>query len=252
MLVSEKSQTSVRTTTQIISAFLKSRGYDLDDYNLSCMTTLRRQSSVRMNKAQEIIEDQLGDPDQIWTLHWDGKIIKSLTHVGKDCEHVAVLLTGICGKEVLLSVIDVEAQSNAENETKRIIEVLNEYNIEFSSIAALVFDTTSLNTGNKQGIVVRLETEFGRSLLQLACRHHIYELVCGASCSVVYGATTGPKEPVFQKLIENWESLDLKKYSKLKLSRNQRELSLIVNQIVPFLQDWLLNSCKGNLRHDYL
>ena len=60
------------------------------------------------------------------------------------------------------------------------------------------------------------------------------------------------KEPVFQKLIENWESLDLNKYSKLKLSRNQRELSLAVNQIVPFLQDWLLNSCKGNLRHDYL
>ena len=224
----------------------------MDDYNLSCMTTLRRQSSVRMNKAQEIIEDQLGDPNQIWTLHWDGKIIKSLTHVGKDCEHVAVLLTGTCGKEVLLSVIDVEAQSNAENETKSIIEVLNEYNIEFSSIAALVFDTTSLNTGHRSGIVVRLETEFGRSLLQLACRHHIYELVCGASCSVVYGATTGPKEPVFQKLIDNWESLDLKKYSKLKLSRNQRELSLIVNQIVPFLQDWLLNSCKGNLRHDYL
>ena len=59
MLVSEKSQTSVRTTTQIISAFLKSRGVDLDDYNLSCMTPLRRQSSVRMNKAQEIIEDHL-------------------------------------------------------------------------------------------------------------------------------------------------------------------------------------------------
>ena len=79
---------------------------------------------MRMNKAQEIIEDQFGDPDQIWTLHWDGKIIKSLTHVGKDCEHVAVLLTGICGKEVLLSVIDVEAQSNAENETNALLRCL--------------------------------------------------------------------------------------------------------------------------------
>ena len=165
---------------------------------------------------------------------------------------MAVLLTGICGKEVLLSVIDVEAQSNAENETRCIIDVLNEYNIAFSSIAALVFDTTSLNTGHRQGIVVRLETEFGMSLLQLAYRHHIYELVCGASCSVVYGATTGPKEPVFQKLIENWESLDIKEYSTLKLPRQQRELSLLVEQVVPFLQDWLLNSCKGSMRHDYL
>ena len=252
LLVAEKSQTSIRTTTQIISAFLKDKGYDLDNYNLSCMTTLRRQSSLRKKKATEIIEDHLSNKHQIWTLHWDGKIIKSLTHVGKDCEHVAILLTGTCGKEVLLSVIDIEGQSNAENETKQIIKVLQDYNIVFSNIAALVFDTTSLNTGNKQGIVVRLEAEFGRHILQLACRHHIYELVGGASCSVVYGATTGPKEPVFQKLIDNWESLDIKEYSTLKLTRQQRELSLLVEQAVLFLQDWLLNSCNSNLRHDYL
>ena len=82
--MAEKSQTSIRTTTQIISAFLKDKGYDLDNYNLSCMTTLRRQSSVRKKKSTEIIEDQLGDTHQTWTLHWDGNMIKSLTHVGKD------------------------------------------------------------------------------------------------------------------------------------------------------------------------
>ena len=252
LLVAEKGQTSIRIITQIISTFLKSKGEDLDEYNLSCMTTLRRQSSVRENKAAEIIEDQLSNIHQIRTLHWDGKIIKSLNHVGKDSEHVAVLLTGTCGKEVLLSIIDIVGQSTAENETKHILEVLRNYKINLSNIAALVFDTTALNTGNKQGIVVRLEAEFGRSLLQLGCRHHIYELVGGASCSVIYGSTTGPKEPVFQKLIEHWDSLDLINYSKIKLPRHQRELSLLVKQIVPFLKDWLKNSSKSKLRHDYL
>ena len=89
------------------------------------------------------------------------------------------------------------------------IQVLNENNINTAKIAALVFDTTSLNSGYKNGIVVKLEKEFGRSLLQLACRHHIFELVGGASCSNVYGQTTGPKEEVFKKLIDNWEKLKL-------------------------------------------
>ena len=80
------------------------------------------------------------------------------------------------------------------------MKILMDYNIRISNIAALVFDTTSLNTGNKQGIVLRLETQFGRSFLQLGCRHHIYELVCGASCSVVYGSGTGPTEQLFKKL----------------------------------------------------
>ena len=42
----------------------------------------------------------------------------------------------------------------------------------------IVFDTTTVNSGQNKGIVVRLQTEFGKNLLQLACLHHVYELVC--------------------------------------------------------------------------
>ena len=106
---------------------------------------------------------------------------------------MAVILTDTDGEEVLLSIIAIEGQSTAENEAKHIIQVLKEYNICSSSIAALVFDTTAVNSGHRQGIVVRLEAEFDRPLLQLPCRHHILKLVAGASCYVVYGTTTGPK-----------------------------------------------------------
>ena len=36
--------------------------------------------------------------DKMFTLHWNGKIIKALSHVGKNCEHFAVILTGTDGK----------------------------------------------------------------------------------------------------------------------------------------------------------
>ena len=188
----------------------------------------------------------------IWTLHWDGKKIESLRHAGKDTENLAVLLTGTDGQEVLLSVSEVQDEANAENESQHIMKILMDYNVRISNIAALVFDTTSLNTGNKQGIVLRLETQFGRSLLQLGCRHHIYELVCGASCSVVYGSGTGPTEPLFKKLKDIWDSLDKQSYSSIEIPRSQRKLLLLVEQVVTFLQDWISNSSKIKLRHDYL
>ena len=209
--------------------------------------------ALREEQAVELINYQLRDSiNKIFTLSWDGKIFKSFNHVGNDTARVAVILTDTDGEEVLLSIIAIEGQSTAENEAKHIIQVLKEYNICSSSIAALVFDTTAVNSGYRQGVVVRLEAEFGRPLLQLPCRHHILELVAGASCSVVYGTTTGPKELLFKKLIDNWGNLDLKKYSPLELPRHHRELAGLVKDIVTFLQDWLQNSSKEKLRHDYL
>ncbi|CAL4145507.1 unnamed protein product, partial [Meganyctiphanes norvegica] len=58
------------------------------------------------------------------------------------------------GEEVLLSIIAIEGQSTAENEAKNIIQVLKESNICSSSIAALVFDTTAVNSGHRQGFKV--------------------------------------------------------------------------------------------------
>ena len=77
------------------------------------------------------------------------------------------------------------------------IQVLNENNINQEYIGAFVFDTTSVNTGHKNGIVVQLERYLGRNVLQLECRHQVLELVVGASCSFVYGPTSGPKEDFF-------------------------------------------------------
>uniref|UniRef100_UPI00358FA754 uncharacterized protein n=1 Tax=Myxine glutinosa TaxID=7769 RepID=UPI00358FA754 len=204
-LIADKYAISNRAITELAAAFHKDDGKNLEQYNLSVNTTGRRRQSVRVEKAGDIAKWQLGDStSKMYALHWDGKLIKSLTHVGKDMERVAMILTGTDGQEVLLSIVGMEGRSTAENEAAKIIQVLNEHPIDTSRIGALVFDTTAVNSGVKSGVVVRLETEFGRSLLQLACRHHIHDLVGGASCSIVYGPTTGPNEQLFKRLLNTW------------------------------------------------
>ncbi|KAG0719803.1 hypothetical protein GWK47_049718 [Chionoecetes opilio] len=167
--IADKYAISNRAVTELAAAFRKDGGKNLEEYNLSVNTTGRRRQSARLEKAADITKWQLGDiTSKMYALHWDGKLIKSLMHVGKDMERVAVILTGTDGQEVLLSIVGLEGRSTAENEAAKIIQVLNDHPLDTSRIGALVFDTTAVNSGVWSGVVVRLETEFGRSLLQLA------------------------------------------------------------------------------------
>ena len=54
-----------------------------------------------------------------------------------------------------------------------------EYGVKSETLAGLVFDTTATNSGLLNGVLVRLQTLLGGDYMQLACRHHILELVCG-------------------------------------------------------------------------
>ena len=45
---------------------------------------------------------------------------------------------------------------------------------------ALVFDTTSANSGWKSGAAVLLEERLHTKVFYLACRHHVYELIIKA------------------------------------------------------------------------
>jgi len=44
-------------------------------------------------------------------------------------------------------------------------------------ISAMCFDTTSVNTGSRDGVCVLIEAALKKHLLNLACRYHMMELV---------------------------------------------------------------------------
>ena len=128
--------------------------------------------------TQCILCNQLSIPSQFYTIHWDSKIFKALAH---------------CGNVILLGILLVQ-NGTASEEHQKILQVLNENYIPLNKIAAGVFDTTAVNTGEISGVVKRLEASVGQNILQLACRHHIYELVCGAASEIVLGKNEPGKD----------------------------------------------------------
>ena len=151
--------------------------------------------------------NKLSIPSEQYTLHWDGKIFKSLTNCGKSEERIAVILTTSGGEEILLGIVPV-ANGTAAKEHEAILNLLRERKISLDKISACVFDTTSVNTGEVNGIVRKLERTFEHPILELACRHHMYELVCGAASDIIIGKPqqgkgkkkTAPYEPLLKKL----------------------------------------------------
>ena len=71
---------------------------------------------------------------------------------------------------------------------------------------------------------------------------------------MVYGPTTEPKEVIFKNLVDqfHWDMLDLDDYSLIEVPSHQRGLDRYVKEVVSFLQEWIKNSTKKTLRHDYL
>ena len=113
---------------------------------------------------------------------------------------------------------------------------MDQQGIDNKKIAAFIFATTAINTGLKNGIVVRLEREFGKHVLQLACRYHIFELVAGAACSIVYSATTGPTQEAFKKLTTNWSAVNKYSWSPIVLPSSIRFLASLVEEAIAFLR----------------
>ena len=56
------------------------------------------------------------------------------------------------------------------------------------------FDTTSDNTGWRQGAVVRLEKAVGEAILWVACPHHYYEIHVKKVARLYFGETSNPEE----------------------------------------------------------
>lgn len=76
------------------------------------------------------------------------------------------------------------------------------------NVVALVFDTTASNTGIRNGCAVLIEKEINRSLLWLACRHHVYvyEVHMKNIWQDLSGKTVGPDGLLFKRFQSSWNS----------------------------------------------
>ena len=111
--VALKSQLSIRTTFMMVGASMSDN--ELKQSTLSVATTHRNMKKFALKASEDITSDKLLQPSAHYTLHWDGKIFKSLTHCGKNKERIAVLLTTSDGEEILLGIIEVKTEQQLKN-----------------------------------------------------------------------------------------------------------------------------------------
>ena len=93
-------------------------------------------------------------------------------------ENEAILVSGAPhykeGKLLAVSILKDEKgepTSTGEAQAQAVLAEVEKWDVK-ENIVALVFDTTSSNTGVRQGATVRLQQALGRPVLFLGCRHH--------------------------------------------------------------------------------
>ncbi|XP_076064446.1 uncharacterized protein LOC143038792 [Oratosquilla oratoria] len=173
-------------------------GSNVEELSPSASTVHRHRSKHREERAAEIKESF--SPTIPLTVHWDGKLMPALTN-GEVLDRLPILVSG---EGVLKLLAAPVTDGKAEPTATTIINVIKEWSLQ-ERIAALCFDTTATNTGPKGGVCLRLQQILGRDLLNLACRHHVLELLLEAIFSaLVPEVSRSPHITIFQQIEEFW------------------------------------------------
>ena len=139
-----------------------------------------------------------------WSIHFDGKYIDSF-------EYQAVVLKNEA-KEIKLSALKLKA-GKAQTIAETLQDVLEEFDL-WGSIVMTVADITSVNTGKKTGIVVRLQQMFeekGHPKAKfISCQHQVLDRVLRVVLDdELHGSTKSPNVEYFfvQDLMSYYDKL---------------------------------------------
>src|SRR5688572_10081443 len=111
-------------------------------------------------------------------------------------------------------------------------------------IVAMCFDTTASNTGCKVGVCIKLEAELGKDLLNLACRHHVSEIIVREKVFSLHDSARSSKLELFSHICDFWPQID---QAKFRTAMDDKEIR---DDVITFaLQQQLLST--ENHKDDY-
>ena len=124
------------------------------------------------------------------SLYFDGQKDKTLQNTGilSIEKHITILEEP--HNKFLTHSTAVNSTSNEA--TLSIINSLDTAGVTFNSLLAIGCDGTVVNTGNKNGIIAKVERYVGRPLQHLICLLHLNELPLRHLLKELDGATKGP------------------------------------------------------------
>lgn len=154
-------------------------------------------------------------------------------------DRLPVLITQRSGTQ-LLGVAKI-ASGTGEAQADAVYCLLKDWKA-LKNIIGMCFDTTNPNAGRLNGACSLLEGKLGRSLLRLACRHHIYEIFLRAAYEAKFPGTTAPTVPLFTRFRNIWENIDKKNF---QTGMSDAKVKIVLNDEI---RAEIIGFCKHELK----
>jgi hypothetical protein len=207
-----------------------------------------RRIRMKHRSAHAQMEKELFSPEVPLVVHFDGKLLPAISSGHGKEDRIAVLVSGF-KLEKLLGVPKV-IRGTGENIAEVVHTTVKHWNIQ-DKLVGMSFDTTASNTGHFKGACILLEKKLGKRLLWLACRHHIFEVVCGDVFHSLFGATTAPNIQLFKRFQEHWSKIRQDSYEACDDPRLNGDLRVLKNEIINFIMNILERDSNQLPREDY-
>ncbi|KAK3916748.1 Alanine racemase, catabolic [Frankliniella fusca] len=154
----------------------------------------------------------------------------------KKADRLPVLVSGI-RTEQLLGAPEL-SHGSGECIAAAVVGLLKEWELE-DRVMGLVFDTTSSNSGRWGGACALIQQKLSKDLLELACRHHIYELLLWAVFDQLLGSSKTPDFMYGDYLKKQWAAIDKGQYKTLATTRGLLKFVPNADQMIKFCIDQL-------------
>ena len=128
---------------------------------------------------------------------------------GGDTDQLAIVVSAE-GNSKLLGEPKVASGKGADI-AKAVVDCFYDWNLQ-ENVQSMCFDTSASNTGANQGACKNIEPLLGRSLLNLACRHHVNEIIISDVFKICHNVSSGPEISIFKRFQKFWSNIKVEKY----------------------------------------
>lgn len=189
------------------SALITESQGDISKVASSYATADRSRRSVVQQMALDIANGWV--KPQLATLHWDSKVMQSLSDKNSSEERLVVLV-GDNDKLQLLGTPSYKSGTNRKTGdliADRTVQLLESWRC-CDIVVNMSFDTTPANTGHISAAGVTVQQRLQRALLWSACRHHVGEVVLTQVFdSLNIEASKSPDVTLFLRFRKNFHKL---------------------------------------------
>ena len=129
---------------------------------------------------------------------------------GNKEERLAVLVSGESCPEghILAGITMEEGHGTGRDIAESVLKALESNYLDKHAFGAMIFDTTSKNSGRIKGGAKILESLLGQKLVWLGCGHHVMEILISAAWAHIFGSKKSKDNEECKNFKTEWDNVD--------------------------------------------